>query len=64
MVSLPKEVSKGNNEVDATGIEPVASPLQGERSTTDLRAQWADSSGMAHFVTSMIRASCGEHGWT
>ena len=25
--------------VDAAGIEPAASPLQGERSTTDLRAR-------------------------
>jgi hypothetical protein len=35
--------------VDAAGIEPAASPLQGERSTTDLRARWARRRALADF---------------
>ena len=36
-----REGSKGIREVDAVGFEPTASPLQGERSTADLRARSA-----------------------
>jgi hypothetical protein len=50
-VNLPGEglkvkANSRKTPVDAPGFEPGASPLQGERSTADLRARLA---GAAHF---------------
>ena len=48
--------------VDAPGFEPGASPLQGERSTTDLRAR--EGAIDERSSISMIRASRRENGRT